>query len=59
MTMDGLSYTVEVRDGVSVAVGTWAPVGVIPIDFELPYESDAALEENVLRLRDIYASLRD
>jgi hypothetical protein len=57
--MDGLSYTVEVRDGVSVAVGTWAPVGVAPIYFELPYESDAVLEERLLSLQDIYASLRD
>jgi hypothetical protein len=56
--MDGLSYAVEVRDGVSVAVGTWAPAGVAPIYFELPYENELALEKNVLRLRDIYASLK-
>lgn len=57
--MDGLSYTVEVRDGVSVAVGIWAPTGITPIYFEIPYESDAALEERVLSLQDIYAHLRD
>ena len=57
--MDGLSYTVELRDGASVAVGTFAPDGAEPIHFEMPFVDEATLTERVLSLQSLYARLRD
>jgi hypothetical protein len=57
--MDGLSYTVEARDGVFIAVGTWSPSGDQPIYFEAPFTDEAALIEKLLLLQSTYASLRD
>lgn len=57
--MDGLSYSIEERDGISVAVGTWSPEGGEPIYFETPFVDEATLSEQVLSLQSFYARLRD
>lgn len=55
--MDGLSYSIEERDGISVAVGTWSPEGGEPIYFEAPFEDEATLAKRLLSLQTLYASL--
>lgn len=56
--MDGLSYTVELRDGVSVAVGTFSPEGSEPIYFETPFVDETTLFERVASLQNLYARLQ-
>ena len=56
--MDGLSYTVELRDGASVAVGTFAPGGAEPIHFEMPFVDETTLFERVASLQNLYARLQ-
>lgn len=56
--MDGLSYTIEERDGASVAVGTFAPDGAEPIYFETPFTDETTLFERVASLQNLYARLQ-
>ena len=56
--MDGLSYTIEDRNGASVAVGTWLPADGEPIHFEIPFTDEAALSARLLSLQSLYANLR-
>ena len=56
--MDGLSYTVELRDGASVAVGTFAPGGAEPIHFEMPFVDETTLFERVASLQNLYTRLQ-
>lgn len=57
--MDGLTYTIEERDGVPVAVGTFAPPDGMSMYFEIPFVDETALHEKVVWLQDVHAGLRD
>jgi hypothetical protein len=51
--MDGLTYHIEERDGLTFAVGSWEPTEGNAVNFEMRITDEAEIEPRLIRLQQL------
>jgi hypothetical protein len=57
--MDGLTYHIEERDGLTFAVGNWEPTEDSAVYFEMRITDESEIEPRLLALQKMHATAQD